>query len=71
MSKNQNGNIIGIRLTLCQNREDDQPIFNYFQEIKTELGLKKNTEVARYCIKKAYECIKKEKNESVNHKSRV
>lgn len=70
MSKNQNGNIIDIRLPLYQNCKEDQLIFKYFQEIKTELGLKNNTEVARYCIKKAYVLIKKEGIESINHTSR-
>jgi len=44
---------IGIRLSLS--REDDQPLYDYFLQIKENLGLKTNTEVARICIKKAYE----------------
>ena len=44
---------IGIRLNLS--KELDQPLYDYFQQIKEDLGLKTNTEVARICIKKAYE----------------
>jgi len=44
---------IGIRLNLS--KELDQPLYNYFLQIKKNLGLKTNTEVARICIKKAYE----------------
>ena len=44
---------IGIRLVL--KKEEDQPLFDYFLEIKDDLGLKQNTEVTRMCIKKAYE----------------
>ena len=44
---------IGIRLNLS--KELDQPLYDYFQQIKKNLGLKTNTEVARICIKKAYE----------------
>ena len=54
MSDNeQNKNEIMIRLVL--NSDDDKPIFDYFVKLKQHLGLKTNTEVARYCIKKAYE----------------
>ena len=44
-----------IRLIL--NPDKDQPIYDFFIEIKKQLGLKVNTEVARYCIKKTYELI--------------
>ena len=44
---------IGIRLNLS--KELDQPLYDYFSQIKKNLGLKTNTEVARICIKKAYE----------------
>ena len=44
---------IGIRLNLS--KEVDQPLYDYFLQIKKNLGLKTNTEVARICIKKAYE----------------
>jgi len=44
---------IGIRLNLS--KELDQPLYDYFQQIKKDMGLKTNTEVARICIKKAYE----------------
>ena len=44
---------IGIRLNLS--KEMDQPLYDYFLQIKKNLGLKTNTEVARICIKKAYE----------------
>jgi len=53
---------IGIRLNLS--REEDQPLYDYFVKIKENLGLKTNTEVARICIKKAYEFwFNKEKKE--------
>ncbi len=44
-----------IRLIL--NPDKDQPIYDFFIEIKKQLGLKVNTEVARYCIKKTYQLI--------------
>ena len=44
---------IGVRLILS--KDYDQPLFDYFLQIKKDLGLKTNTEVARICIKKAYE----------------
>lgn len=44
---------ISIRLTLS--KELDQPLYDFFLQIKQNLGLKTNTEVARICIKKAYE----------------
>lgn len=44
---------IGVRLILS--KDYDQPLFDYFLQIKKNLGLKTNTEVARICIKKAYE----------------
>lgn len=44
---------IGIRLNLT--KELDQPLYDFFLQIKRNLGLKTNTEVARICIKKAYE----------------
>ena len=44
-----------IRLIL--NPDKDQPIYDFFIEIKKQLGLKVNTEVARYCIKKTYELM--------------
>jgi hypothetical protein len=44
---------IGIRLNLS--KELDQPLYDYFLQIKKNLGIKNNTEVARICIKKAYE----------------
>jgi len=44
---------IGVRLVLS--KDYDQPLFDYFLQIKKNLGLKTNTEVARICIKKAYE----------------
>lgn len=50
---NETGEEIGIRLNLS--KELDQPLYDYFQQIKEDLGLKTNTEVARICIKKAYE----------------
>jgi hypothetical protein len=44
-----------IRLKLDPN--DDQPLYDYFLKIKNFLGLKVNTETARYCIKKTYELL--------------
>lgn len=44
---------IQIRLNLS--KELDHPLYEYFIQIKENLGLKTNTEVARICIKKAYE----------------
>lgn len=44
-----------IRLIL--NPDKDQPIYDFFIEIKKQLGLKVNTEVVRYCIKKTYELM--------------
>jgi len=46
---------IFLTLSLGLNPKEDQPIYNYFIKIKELLGLKTNTEAARYCIKKAYE----------------
>ena len=54
MEKNsENDDEISIRLTLT--KENDFLLHDYFQQIKKNLGLKTNTEVARICIKKAYE----------------
>lgn len=50
---NETEDEIGIRLNLS--KELDQPLYDYFLQIKKNLGLKTNTEVARICIKKAYE----------------
>ncbi|MCP6718920.1 MAG: hypothetical protein KJI71_01630 [Patescibacteria group bacterium] len=50
-----------IRLVL--NPDNDQPIYDFFIEIKKALGLKVNTEVARYCIKKAHELMFENKKE--------
>ncbi len=50
-----------IRLVL--NPINDQPIYDFFINIKKELGIKGNTEVARYCIKKTYEILFKDKKE--------
>lgn len=50
---NETEDEIGIRLNLT--KELDQPLYDYFVQIKRNLGLKTNTEVARICIKKAYE----------------
>jgi len=57
MEKNNNDESeeedIGVRLFLS--KDYDQHLYDYFLEIKRNLGLKTNTEVARICIKKAYE----------------
>lgn len=45
--------IIKIRLVL--DPKEDQPIYDFFLEVKNKLGLKANTEVLRYCITKTYE----------------
>lgn len=42
-----------IRLKL--DPDEDKPLYDYFITIKNHLGLKVNTETARYCIKKTYE----------------
>jgi hypothetical protein len=44
-----------IRLKL--DPSEDQPLYDYFLKIKNFLGLKVNTETARYCIKKTYELL--------------
>jgi hypothetical protein len=44
-----------VRLIL--KKERDQPIYDFFEKIKNHLGLKVNTEVARYCIKRTYEML--------------
>ena len=64
--KKETDNELGIRLNLT--KQDDQPIYNYFLEIKDYLGVKTNTEVARVCIKHAYECWYKEKIKNKNEK---
>lgn len=51
----ENKEVLIVRLKLRY--EEDQPLYNNFKEIKEKLGLKSNTEVARYCIKKAYEVL--------------
>ena len=51
-SKNE---IIMIRLSL--NPIEDQPLYDFFVKLKATLGVKVNTEVARFCIKKAYESL--------------
>ena len=53
VKNNETEEDIGIRLILS--KDYDQPLFDYFLQIKENLGLKTNTEVARICIKKAYE----------------
>ncbi|MFX1257233.1 MAG: hypothetical protein ACFFAN_05215 [Promethearchaeota archaeon] len=57
--KKETDDEIGIRLNLS--KKEDQPIFDYFLEIKEYLGVKTNTEAARICIKQAYEFWFKEK----------
>jgi len=51
-SKNE---IIMIRLSL--NPIEDQPLYDFFVKLKATLGVKVNTEVTRFCIKKAYESL--------------
>lgn len=54
MDKNsKNEEEIQIRLSLS--KDLDQPLYDYFLQIKENLGIKNNTEVGRICIKKAYE----------------
>ena len=54
MDKNsENEGEIQIRLSLS--KDLDHPLYDYFLQIKKNLGIKNNTEVARICIKKAYE----------------
>lgn len=47
--------VIMIRLSL--NPKDDQPLYDFFVKLKARLGIKVNTEVIRFCIKKAYEFL--------------
>lgn len=51
--KDDNGEDIDIRLKLT--KKDDQQLYEFFSKMKSNLGIKTNTEVARICIKKAYE----------------
>lgn len=51
-----------IRLKL--DPDEDQPIYNYFVRIKEHLGLKVNTETARYCIKKTHEALFSDEQEN-------
>jgi len=60
--KDNNGEDIDIRLKLSS--KDDQELYEFFSKMKTNLGIKTNTEVARVCIKKAYECWFSKKLES-------
>ena len=53
---------IMIRLNL--NSIEDQPIYDYFIKIKDHLGAKTFTEVARICIKQAYDQWFKKKIEN-------
>ncbi len=59
--KEENNEELMIRLILKP--DEDQPLYDFFIEIKKHLGLKVNTEVARYCIKRAYELIFEDKDE--------
>ena len=61
---NETEDEIGIRLILS--KDYDNPLYDYFLQIKKNLGLKTNTEVARICIKKAYEYwFNKDKTETI------
>lgn len=60
MDKKENNEDFIVRLILKSN--EDQPIYDYFKKIKNYLGLKVNTEVARYCIKRAYESMFQEES---------
>ena len=51
----ENDKKIVVRLILSQ--KEDQPIYDFFERIKKHLGVKVNTEVARYCIKRVYELL--------------
>lgn len=56
MEKNEENNKeIVIRLTLKP--KEDQPLYRFFKRIKKHLGVKVNTEVARYLIKRVYEIL--------------
>lgn len=59
--KEENNEELMIRLILKP--DEDQPLYDFFIEIKKHLGLKVNTEVTRYCIKRAYELIFEDKDE--------
>ena len=58
MAKMQNEEHLDVRLRLYAEKERE--IYNYFAEIKVYLGVIANTEVARFCNKKAYEFLKGE-----------
>lgn len=55
MEKKESKNEIMIRLSL--NPKEDQPLYDFFVKLKAYLGIKVNTEVTRFCIKKAYEFL--------------
>jgi len=53
-----------IRLKL--DPKEDKPLYDFFVKIKNYLGLKVNTETARFCIKKTYEILFEEEDENEN-----
>ena len=63
MDKNNEIEEISIRLILT--KDNDKPLYDYFLQIKQNLGIKNNTEVARICIKKAYEYWFKDKTQII------
>lgn len=59
MDKNeQDEQEIMVRLIL--KRKDDKRLFDSFSKIKRYMGSKLNTEVARFCIRRTYDLLKKE-----------
>ena len=66
MKKKEDNEEIMVRLILKSN--DDKEIYNFFKKIKEYLGVKVNTEVTRYCIRRAYEILfgNNEKEKEIN-----
>ena len=64
-NKEEEGNKEEIMIRLVLKHDEDQPIYDFFIKIKEYLGLKVNTEVARYCIKRAYEILFENKKDKL------
>jgi hypothetical protein len=46
---------LDIRLAILKNSKDDQDVVDIFNKIKEMLGISKDTEVLKSCIRKAME----------------
>jgi hypothetical protein len=46
---------LDIRLAILKNSKDDQDVVDIFNKIKEMLGISKDTEVLKACIRKAME----------------